>query len=41
MCFLWCDVRHINPLNEHPGRIKKVDKKIAENLNYDEIEFPV
>ena len=40
-CFLWCHVRHINPSNEYPGRIKKVDKRIAENLNYDQIEFPV
>ena len=40
-CFLWCHVRHINPSNEHPGRIKKVDKKIAEKLDYDGIEFPV
>ena len=41
-CFLWCHVRHINPLQEHPERILKIDKKIACNLlNYDEIEFPV
>ena len=40
-CFLWCHVRHINPLKEHPERIKKTDKKIAEELNYDEIEFPI
>ena len=20
-CFLWCHVRHINPLEEHPERI--------------------
>ena len=26
-CFLWCHVRHINPLKEHPERIKKIDKK--------------
>ena len=39
--FLWCHVRHINPLKEHPERIKKTDKKIAEELDYDEIEFPV
>ena len=39
--FLWCHVRHINPSKDHPGRIKKVDKEIASNLNYDEIEFPV
>ena len=40
-CFLWCHVRHINPLNEHPERIKTTDKKIAEKLDYDEFEFPV
>ena len=40
-CFLWCHVRHINPSNEHPGRIKKVDKRLASNLNYDGIQFPV
>ena len=40
-CFLWCHVRHINLLNKHPGRILKNDKKIAEELNYDEIEFPI
>ena len=40
-CFLWCHVRHINPSNEHPERIKTTDKKIAEKLDYDEIEFPV
>ena len=26
-CFLWCHVRHINPLKEHPERITKEDKK--------------
>ena len=40
-CFLWCHVRHINTLKEHPKRIKKIDKKIACSLNYDEIKFPV
>ena len=39
--FLWCHVRHINPLKEHPERITKIDKKIACSLNYDEIKFPV
>ena len=29
------------PVKEYPERIKKIDKKIACNLNYDEIEFPV
>ena len=40
-CFLWCYVRHINPSKEHSERIKKTDKKIAEKLDYDGIEFPV
>ena len=40
-CFLWCHVRHINPLKEHPGRIKEVDERLASNLNYGGIEFPV
>ena len=40
-CFLWCHVRHINPSKEHPERIKKTGKKIAEKLNCDGIEFSV
>ena len=40
-CFLWCHVRHINPLKEHPERITKINKMIACTLNYDEIKFPV
>ena len=40
-CFLWCHVRHVNPLKEHPQRITKIDREIASNLNYDEIKFPV
>ena len=40
-CFSWCHVGHINPLKEHPERILKIDKEIACNLNYEEIEFPV
>ena len=40
-CFLWSHVGHINPSKDHPQRIKKTDKKIAEKLDYDGIEFPV
>ena len=36
--FLWC---HVNLSNKHSGRIKKNNKKFAEELNYDGIEFPV
>ena len=35
-CFLWCHVRHINPSKEHPERILKNNRKVAEKL-----EFPV
>ena len=37
-CFLWC---HVNLLNKHPKSIKRNDKKIAEDLHYDGIEFSV
>ena len=40
-CFLWCHVRHINPIKDHPGRIKNIDRDFANKLNYDGIEFPV
>ena len=39
--FLWCHVRHINPMKKHPGKIKKTDRIFANNLKYDGIEFPV
>ena len=40
-CFLWCHIRYINPSKEHPERIKKSDKKIAEKVDYDGIQFRV
>ena len=40
-CILWCHVRLINPTNSHPERINKQDKKIAANLNYPGIVFPL
>ena len=40
-CFLWWDVRHINPVKIHPERIIRADKNFANDLNYDRIEFSV
>ena len=40
-CFRWCHIRHLNPQDKHPERIKKVDKQFIENLDYSGIEFPV
>ena len=31
----------INPFKEQPGKIKNVDKKITEKLDYDGTEFPI
>ena len=39
--FLWCHVWQINPSKEHQKELKKLTKKIAQKLDYDEIEFPV
>ena len=43
-CFLWCHVRHINPVKIHPERITQNDKlhlikRIT--LNCDKVGFPV
>ena len=37
--FLWCSVRHINTSKEHPERIKKTDKEVAENLIMMKLSF--
>ena len=39
--FLWCHVRHINPVKIHPERITRKDKKLVNSLNYDGTEFSV
>ena len=39
--FLWCHVRHINPVKIHPERITREDKKLVNSINYDGTEFPV
>ena len=40
-CFLWCHVRHINPVKVHPERITRENKTLAKDLNYDGIGFPL
>ena len=40
-CFLWCHVRLINPVEIHPESITEKDKKLANDLDYDRVEFPV
>ena len=36
-----CYVRHINPVKIHPERINQNNKKLANDLHYNKIEFPV
>ena len=40
-CFKWCHIRHINPQIKYPERIKKEDKKMINELDYDGIDFPL
>ena len=40
-CFRWCHIRHLNPQDKDPQRIKKRDMPYIEKLNYEGIEFPV
>ena len=40
-CFLRCHIIHLNPLKTHPERIAKADKKMANDLDYEDVEFPV
>ena len=38
-CFRWCHIRHLNQQEKDPQRIKKEDKKMINELNYDGIDF--
>ena len=40
-CFRWCHIRHLNPKTKYPERIKKEDKKMINELNYDGIDLPL
>ena len=40
-CFRWCHVRHLNPQEKDPQRIKRDDKQYVDKLNYNGITFPV
>ena len=40
-CFRWCHIRYLNPQERNPQRIKKEDKEIINELNYDGIDFPL
>ena len=39
--FLWCHIRHINSIKIHPKRIMQKANELVNDLNYDEVGFPV
>ena len=40
-CFIWCYIRHLNPLTIHPEIITNQDKELINTPDYERIEFPV
>ena len=38
-CFKWCHIRLLNSIKIHPERINKLDRKMAESLDYSSIKF--
>ena len=40
-CFRWCHIRHLNPQDKYPQRIKKCDKAYIDKMDYTGIVFPV
>ena len=40
-CFRWCHIRHLNPKDNNPQRIKRSDILMVDQLNYYGVEFPV
>ena len=41
ICLFWYHVKHINPVEIHPERIRETDKALVNDLDYDGIGFPV
>ena len=37
-CFRWCHVRYLNPQEDHPHRIRKSDRELSEQLNYQGVD---
>ena len=39
--FKWCLVRYLNLADNHPARIRKINKLFGDELDYENINFPV
>ena len=40
-CFRWWHIRHLNPQDKIPQRIKKTDKEFISKLDFTNVKFPV
>ena len=40
-CFKWCIVRYLLTAEHHPARIRKIDEILADELDFENIKFPV
>ena len=40
-CFRWCRIRFLNAQERDAQRIKKTERKMVQELNYQVVEFPV
>lgn len=40
-CFRWCHIRYLNPQDKDLHRIKKTDRNMVQELNYQSVEFSV
>ena len=40
-CFNWCIVRYLHLADQHPARIRKNDEILADELDFEDIKYPV
>ena len=41
LCFKWCLVRYLHSSDHNPARIRKIDKLFGDELQFENIRFPV
>ena len=37
----WCLVKYSNPVDNHPARIRKIDKLFRDDMDFKDITFPI
>ena len=40
-CSKWCIVKYLHSADSHPARIRNTDEELADELDFEEIKFPV